>query len=483
MAEAAGEPGQPIPPARVGVRRGGLQGRPGLFEHRVDQGGTVVEVAVGGHRGHAQVRGEAAHRQAGETVLLDDLEGGGEDRRAVETGTRGHRLHPWRCGLDIYVHRRRSDCRVGQLRRLGRGRGPGAHAGRSAHPDPPSRGDHRMTTEVVVGVALILVAVAFNVAFARLASAFEYPDILRREPGEILTRFSAGGTGLVLRGWTFMIVGVAFVPVAVAVASLVAPGTTVGAVATALRIAAGLVQTLGLARWPFLVPELARRHAAATTDEARGSVELVFAAVHRLLGVGIGEHLGYLLTAAWTLALSGRARHRGEPRRPGLAGDPERDRGPMPSPRSSSSGPTSAPDRLDSVRRSPGPRGPPGRRGTGADRFDCRPARRTRRSAATTRAASRRRRDSMVADRHRSADGASLRPRRSARPPGRASSIAAGSAESTGAGSRSGPSKVSSTSSSYRLRSSCWAAASAIGLGRTQPSLKRSSLQGSASLL
>lgn len=161
-----------------------------------------------------------------------------------------------------------------------------------------------MTTEILVGVALILVAVAFNVAFARLASAFEYPDILRREPAEILTRFSAGGTGLVLRWWTFMLVGVAFIPVGVAVASLIAPSTPIGAVAAALAVAAGLVQALGLARWPFLVPELARRHAAAASDEARGSVELVFVAVHRLLGVGIGEHLGYLLTGAWTLALS-----------------------------------------------------------------------------------------------------------------------------------------------------------------------------------
>jgi hypothetical protein len=28
---------------------------------------------------------------------------------------------------------------------------------------------------------------------------------------------------------------------------------------------------------------------------------VTFATLHRLLGVGIGEHLGYLLTGAWTL--------------------------------------------------------------------------------------------------------------------------------------------------------------------------------------
>ena len=33
----------------------------------------------------------------------------------------------------------------------------------------------------------------------------------------------------------------------------------------------------------------------------RGTVVVVFATLHRLLGVGIGEHLGYLATGAWTL--------------------------------------------------------------------------------------------------------------------------------------------------------------------------------------
>jgi len=36
----------------------------------------------------------------------------------------------------------------------------------------------------------------------------------------------------------------------------------------------------------------------------RRSVETVFATLHRLLGVGIGEHLGYLLTGLWTLLVA-----------------------------------------------------------------------------------------------------------------------------------------------------------------------------------
>jgi hypothetical protein len=55
-----------------------------------------------------------------------------------------------------------------------------------------------MNAEQLAGVLLIVVPVAFSVAFFALGRAFDYPDILRREPDEILRRFAAGGSGLLL---------------------------------------------------------------------------------------------------------------------------------------------------------------------------------------------------------------------------------------------------------------------------------------------
>ena len=37
------------------------------------------------------------------------------------------------------------------------------------------------------------------------------------------------------------------------------------------------------------------------TPGQRESAALVFDALHRYLGVGVGEHLGYLLTGSWTI--------------------------------------------------------------------------------------------------------------------------------------------------------------------------------------
>jgi hypothetical protein len=69
---------------------------------------------------------------------------------------------------------------------------------------------------------------------------------------------------------------------------------------------AGLTQVLGLIRWPFLVPELARTFLDPAASEATQAAALtVFAAFHQYAGVAIGEHLGYLFTGAWTLVIAG----------------------------------------------------------------------------------------------------------------------------------------------------------------------------------
>ncbi|WP_433258972.1 DUF4386 family protein [Streptosporangium sp. CA-135522] len=70
-------------------------------------------------------------------------------------------------------------------------------------------------------------------------------------------------------------------------------------------VLAGLVQVLGLLRWPFAVPVLAHSGQPQVA-------EIVFSTLHGYLGTGIGETLGYLFTAAWTVlllaALPGRPR-------------------------------------------------------------------------------------------------------------------------------------------------------------------------------
>jgi Domain of unknown function (DUF4386) len=158
-----------------------------------------------------------------------------------------------------------------------------------------------MTTESAAAVLLIAVPVAFNVMFTLLARSFSYPDILREPVGTILARFSAGGTPLVVRWWAFALTALMMVPVVALVSSLFVDGP-LRTLAFATGLVSALVQTLGLMRWPFVVPLLARRYVdPRATESQRDTAELVFDALNRYLGVGVGEHLGYLFTGSWTI--------------------------------------------------------------------------------------------------------------------------------------------------------------------------------------
>ena len=164
-----------------------------------------------------------------------------------------------------------------------------------------------MTIEVVTAALLIAVPIAFNLAFFELGRAFDYPNILRKEPDEILRRFAAGGSGLLVRWQVLLISALGMLPLAVLLAIVLGAPPALTALSIVVGAAAALVQAVGLVRWPFAVPELARRYLAAEgpdADATRRTIEVVFATLHRLLGVGIGEHLGYLLTGFWTLLVA-----------------------------------------------------------------------------------------------------------------------------------------------------------------------------------
>jgi hypothetical protein len=62
-----------------------------------------------------------------------------------------------------------------------------------------------------------------------------------------------------------------------------------------------LVQFLGLIRWPFAVPYLAREMADPNSSlSKKEAVDVTFQTLNRYLGVAVGEHLGYLFTGVWT---------------------------------------------------------------------------------------------------------------------------------------------------------------------------------------
>jgi uncharacterized protein DUF4386 len=158
---------------------------------------------------------------------------------------------------------------------------------------------------IVTGILLIAIPLAFNLTFFALQRSFDYPDILRRPTSEVLERFAAGGSRLRATWYIFAFTALLFTPLPVLVHGLFPVAPWYLAAGTALGVVAGFAQVVGLMRWPFLVPLLVSIHRdPAATPARREAAEVTFAAFHRFVGGAIGEHVGYLLTAAWSIIVS-----------------------------------------------------------------------------------------------------------------------------------------------------------------------------------
>jgi hypothetical protein len=140
----------------------------------------------------------------------------------------------------------------------------------------------------VTAALLIAAAVLANLAFAALGSIFDYPDVLDEPAGDVLTSFS-NHQGAVSTWFSVLALSAALLaPIAIGVGRLSAERAM--RVAVRVGIAAAVVQVVGLLRWPILVPGYASEGDTAS-----------FRTAGDILGTGIGETLGYSLTAAWTV--------------------------------------------------------------------------------------------------------------------------------------------------------------------------------------
>jgi hypothetical protein len=135
---------------------------------------------------------------------------------------------------------------------------------------------------------LILAAVLANVGFTALGSIFNYPDVLDEPAGHVLAAFR-DDEGAVSAWFCVLALSAALLaPIAIGVGRL--SGSRAMRTAVPVGIAAAAVQVIGLLRWPILVPGYA----------ADGNAD-AFRTASDILGTALGETLGYLLTAAWTV--------------------------------------------------------------------------------------------------------------------------------------------------------------------------------------
>jgi hypothetical protein len=145
---------------------------------------------------------------------------------------------------------------------------------------------------------LITAAVLANVGFTALGSIFNYPDVLDEPAGQVLASFR-DHEGAVSGWFAVLALSAALLaPIAIGVGRL--SSTRAMRLATRVGIAAAAVQVVGLLRWPILVPGYAADAASGSPGVAANARDS-FSTAGDILGTAIGETLGYLLTAAWTV--------------------------------------------------------------------------------------------------------------------------------------------------------------------------------------
>ena len=159
----------------------------------------------------------------------------------------------------------------------------------------------------LAGIFFIIGAALVNIPYTLLIINFDYPDILRLPTAEILTRFQSSGNPLIYTWLAFAWVGLPMLFGAIMLKRILEKEDSLFLeTATTLGVIGFIVQVIGLLRWVFVVPVLARIFTDPAADAAtKTAVAAVFTAVHQYGGVILGEHLGQLLIVLWMSMISG----------------------------------------------------------------------------------------------------------------------------------------------------------------------------------
>jgi hypothetical protein len=154
-----------------------------------------------------------------------------------------------------------------------------------------------MNRKVTAGL-LILAAILANVGFTALGSVFNYPDVLDEPAGEVLSAFRDNQDAVTAWFTVLAFSAALLAPIAIGVGRLSAARAM--RIAVPIGVTAAVVQVIGLLRWPILVPGYASDAASADAGVAANGRD-AFTTASDILGTALGETVGYLLTATWTV--------------------------------------------------------------------------------------------------------------------------------------------------------------------------------------
>jgi hypothetical protein len=153
---------------------------------------------------------------------------------------------------------------------------------------------------IVIAAHAILLAICNNV----LVVVFEFPDVLRNTAEHRLALFLEHSNVIIPTYYFFALTGFSMIVMAVLLHQLLNENrSTLVALATVFGVLAGTFQVLGYIRWPILIPYIAENMANPAKGLSEEAVILAEGIFNRYVGMAVGEHLGTLAMAVWTILI------------------------------------------------------------------------------------------------------------------------------------------------------------------------------------
>jgi hypothetical protein len=156
--------------------------------------------------------------------------------------------------------------------------------------------DYRMTAALFLAFFLLIA-----IGNLWLASAFNFPDILRQPAADRFALFQTNQGAIIPAYYLMGLTSILQIFMAVGMYHLTKQGRLVDLFALTAGVLSGVFQVLGFFRWVILIPMLA---SAYSSNEI--STDVIFFLekfANTYLGMTVGEHLGTLFTGLWLLAL------------------------------------------------------------------------------------------------------------------------------------------------------------------------------------
>ena len=148
------------------------------------------------------------------------------------------------------------------------------------------------------GIVIIGQVLTATIGFLILMAVFEFPDILRKSAEYRLNVFLENKDIIIPVYYFLALTGITQVVISVLLFRMLNQKSAIVTLGAIFGVLCGIFQVLGFIRWPVLIPYLA--DAKGVSGEV---IALVEGAFNHYAGMAVGEHLGFLMQAAWTLFL------------------------------------------------------------------------------------------------------------------------------------------------------------------------------------